>query len=66
MVAGVTARKYQSASFTGYNRVIWMPEWGSHSRQGHTAADLVGRPILEDGGHPGQSVGATLRCMVGI
>jgi hypothetical protein len=23
MVAGVTARKYQSASFTGYNRVIW-------------------------------------------
>jgi hypothetical protein len=23
MVAGVTARKYQSSSFTGYNRVIW-------------------------------------------
>ena len=23
MVSGVTARKYQSGSFTGYNRVIW-------------------------------------------
>jgi hypothetical protein len=23
MVAGITARKYQSGSFTGYNRVIW-------------------------------------------